>query len=122
MATACTKDPLKNLSDEESRIYITQRDSTVNFRAFNTFSIADSVAYINNNQLVTRFTAVDSQFIGAIKSQMQQRGFVLVPRSQNPDIGITVSRVYSTYQGIVDYSNYYDDYWDPFYWGCFYNS
>jgi hypothetical protein len=117
MATACTKDPLKNLSDEESRIYITQRDSTVNFRAFNTFSIADSVAYINNNQLVTRFTAVDSQFIGAIKSQMQQRGFVLVPRSQNPDIGITVSRVYSTYQGIVDYSNYYDDYWDPFYWG-----
>src|SRR5688572_27300708 len=117
MITSCTKDPLKDLSDEESRIYITQRDSTVNFRAFKTFSIADSVAYINNNQLVTRFTAVDAQFIEAIKNQMQQRGYVFVPRNQNPDIGITVSRIYTTYQGIVDYSNYYYDYWDPFYWG-----
>jgi len=117
IASACTKDPLKNLSDEESRIYITQRDSTVNFANFNTFSIADSVAYINNNQLVTRFTEVDAQFIEAIKNQMQQRGFVFVPRNQNPDIGITVSRVYSTYQGIIDYSDYYYDYWDPFYWG-----
>lgn len=117
MITSCTKDPLKDLSDEESRIYITQRDSTVNFKAFKTFSIADSVAYINNNQLVTRFTAVDAQFIEAIKNQMQQRGYVFVPRNQNPDIGITVSRIYTTYQGIVDYSNYYYDYWDPFYWG-----
>ena len=48
---------------------------------------------------------------------MQQRGFVLVPRGQNPEIGITVSRIYNTYQGIVDYTNYYYDYWDPFYWG-----
>ena len=117
MLSACTKDPLKNLSTEESRIYITQRDSTVSFANFNTFSIADSVAYINNNQAVTRFTAVDEQFIEAIKAQMQQRGFTFVPRSQNPDIGITVSRIYSTYQGIVEYTDYYYDYWDPFYWG-----
>ena len=117
MITSCTKDPLKDLSDEESRIYITQRDNTVNFRAFKTFTIADSVAYINNNQLVTRFTAVDAQFIEAIRNQMQQRGFVFVSRNQNPDIGITVSRIYTTYQGIVDYTNYYYDYWDPLYWG-----
>lgn len=114
---ACTKDPLKNLSNEESRIYITQRDSTINFTAFKTFSIADSVAYINNNQVVTRFTAVDRDFIEAIKSQMISRGFTLVTRNQNPDLGITVSRIYSTYQGIVEYSNSYYDYWDPFYWG-----
>lgn len=117
IASSCTKDPLKNLSEEESRIYITQRDSTVNFGNFSTFNIADSVAYINNNQAVTRFTAVDAQFIEAIKNKMEQRGFVFVPRNQNPDIGITVSRIYSTYQGIVDYSNFYYDYWDPFYWG-----
>jgi hypothetical protein len=117
VATACRKDVLKNLSNEESRIYITQRDSTVNFATFNTFSIADSVAYINNNQMVARYSAVDSQFIAAVKAQMQQRGFVLVPKNQKPDLGITVSRVYSTYQGIVEYSNNYYDYWDPFYWG-----
>jgi hypothetical protein len=116
-ASACTKDPLKNLSDEESRIYITQRDSTVNFRSFKTFSIADSVAYISNNQTISRFSSVDGQFIEALKNQMQQRGFVLVPKTQKPDLGITVSRVYNTYQGIVEYSNYYYDNWDPFYWG-----
>ena len=117
MMASCTKDPLKNLSAEESRIYITQRDSSVNFASFNTFSIADSVAYINNNQVVSRFTAVDAAFIAAIKRQMQQRGFVEVSRTQNPDLGITVSRVYNTYQGIVEYTDYYYDYWDPFYWG-----
>lgn len=115
--TACTKDPLNNLSDAESRIYITQRDSTVSFSRFSTFSIADSVAYINNNQVVTRFSAVDAQFIESVKNKMQQRGFRLVARNQSPDLGITISRVYSTYQGIVEYSNYYYDYWDPFYWG-----
>ena len=25
--------------------------------------------------------------------------------------------MYSTYQGIVEYTDYYYDYWDPFYWG-----
>jgi hypothetical protein len=117
LASACTKDPLKNLSSEESRIYITQRDSTANFHSFNTFSIADSVAYINNNQSVVRFSEVDSRFIEAIKNKMQQRGFVMVQKNQKPDLGITVSRIYSTYQGIVEYSDYYYDYWDPFYWG-----
>lgn len=115
--SACTKDPLKNLSDEESRIYITQRDSTVNFTSFKTFSIADSVAYINNNQVVTRFSDVDRQFIIAVRNQMQQRGFTQVAKNLKPDLGITVSRIYNTYQGIVEYSNYYNNYWDPFYWG-----
>lgn len=116
-AVGCTKDPLKDLSAEESRIYITQRDSTVIFPSFKTFSIADSVAYINNNQVVSRFSDVDAQFISAIRAKMKERGFAEVPRSQNPDLGITVSRVYSTYQGIVEYTDYYYDYWDPFYWG-----
>ena len=117
LASACTKDPLKDLTDEESRIYITQRDSTITFGSFKTFSIADSVAYINNNQVVSRFSAVDAQFISAVQNQMQQRGFVLVAKNQTPDLGITISRVYNTYQGIVEYSNSYYDYWDPFYWG-----
>ena len=92
-AVGCTKDPLKDLSAEESRIYITQRDSTVIFPSFKTFSIADSVAYINNNQVVSRFSDVDAQFISAIRAKMKERGFAEVPRSQNPDLGITVSRV-----------------------------
>ena len=40
---SCTKDPVNKLSSEETRIYITNHDSTVNFSSFKTFSIADSV-------------------------------------------------------------------------------
>ena len=50
--TSCAKDPLANLTSEESRIYITDHDSTANFSAFKTFSIADSVAVINDGQVI----------------------------------------------------------------------
>lgn len=117
MTYGCRKNPLKDMSDEESRIYITQRDSTIKFSSFHTFYIADSVAYISNNQLITRYAPVDAQFIAAVKAKLQQRGFTPVAKNQRPDLGITVSRIYTTYQGIVEYANYYNSYWDPFYWG-----
>ncbi len=45
--TSCTKDPINNMSYEDSRVYITQRDTSVNFSSYATFYIADSVAVIN---------------------------------------------------------------------------
>ena len=44
--TGCTKQPVDNLSTDESRIYITDHDSTVNFSNYKTYSISDSVAVI----------------------------------------------------------------------------
>ncbi len=117
----CTKEPLNNLSDEESRIYITNYDSSVNFSSFKTFSVADSVAVINNNQLTKKsLTDVDAAFIIAVKTQMQQHGYTLVNKDQNPDLGINISRIYNTYTGVVSYPDYwggYPGFWDPYYWG-----
>lgn len=51
---------------------------------------------------------------------MQQLNYVLVPKDQNPDLGINVSRIVNVYSGVfsyVDYSGYYYGYWDPYYWG-----
>ena len=118
--TSCSKDPLANLTDEESRIYITDHDSTVNFSAYNTFSISDSVAVINNGQASKESTASDLAFINAVKSQMQAAGFTLVGRSSNPDLAINVNRIYNTSTGVISYNNYYDyygGYWDPYYYG-----
>ncbi len=39
--TSCSKDPLANLTESESRIYITDHDSTANFSSFNTYSISE---------------------------------------------------------------------------------
>lgn len=120
MFTGCTKDPLGNLTAEESRIYITNHDSTVNFSGYKTFSISDSVAVINDGRASKEITATDQAFINAVKAEMQAKGFKLVSKSAKPDLGINVSRIYNTSTGIVSYSNYYDAYggfYDPYYWG-----
>ena len=121
LATGCVKEPIKHMTTDESRIYITNHDSTVNFRSFATFSITDSVAVITNDRLERKaLTDVDAAFINAVKQQMQQLNYQLVPKNQNPDLGINVSRIVNVSTGVfsyVDYSDYYYGYWDPYYWG-----
>jgi hypothetical protein len=118
---SCTKEPLNNLNEDESRIYITNYDSSTVFSKYKTFSIVDSVSIINNNKLDKKaLTDFDAAVIAAVKSRMGEQGYTLVNKSQNPDLGINVSRIYNTYTGIVSYPDYwgsYYGYWDPFYWG-----
>lgn len=121
MFTSCAKDPLANLTDEESRIYITDHDSSANFSAFGTFSISDSVAVVDNGRAAKQLNATDQAYIDAVKSEMQAKGFTLVAKNANPDLGINVTRIYNTSTGIISYDNYYNDYYggyyDPYYWG-----
>jgi hypothetical protein len=118
---ACQKDPLKDLSPAESRIYVTNHDSAISFSSFKTFSIADSVAYFQDNQVAGKdLSEFDAAAIALVTSAMQSRGFQLVSRTDSPDLGITVSRVYSTQTGIMSYPGYWDSYggyYDPYYWG-----
>ena len=121
MLGSCSEDPVGKLSSEETRLYITNYDSTANFSSFKTFSISDSVAIISNNHLreKTRDT-YDSLMIAAVVNAMVQRGYTQVSNSQNPDLGINVNNIINTYTGYVDYGSYYGDYygyWDPYYWG-----
>jgi hypothetical protein len=120
--TSCKKDPIKNLEGDEGQIYITKHSDSVNFSSFHTFSIADSVAVISNNRLEGKvLTDVDAAYINAVKTQLVQRGFTQVAKNQNPDLGITISRIYNTSTGVFDYGSYWDpyygSYWDPYYWG-----
>ena len=118
--TSCVKDPLNNLTQEESRIYITNYDSTANFSAFQTFSVADSVAVVENGKFLGRdLTSWDASFISALKNKMQSLGYTLVSRNDNPDLGVTVSSITNTSTGIISYDDYtggYGGYWDPYYW------
>jgi len=115
--TSCKKDPIKNLSGDEGQIYITNHADSVNFSSFRTFSVADSVAvYQNNKYLGKELSSSDAAYIQAVKDQLTQRGYTLVSKDQNPDLGVTVSQVYNTSTGIFDYGSYYGGY-DPYYWG-----
>jgi hypothetical protein len=116
----CAKQPLDNISSEESRIYITDHDSTVNFTNYKTYSISDSVAVIDNNKSTQQLNDVDSAYILAVKKYMQQAGYQLVTRKQNPDLGVNVNHIISTTTGVISYGDYWNDYggyWDPYYWG-----
>ncbi|WP_431211899.1 DUF4136 domain-containing protein [Puia sp. P3] len=117
----CKKDPLNNLTNDESRIYITNYDTTANFSSYSTFSIADSVAVIQDNQFAGRQkNGFDSLAINAVTQLMQQRGYQKVGTKDSPHLAIDVSRIYNTSTGVFsygDYWDYYGGYWDPYYWG-----
>ena len=118
---SCTKDPLKNMTNEESRIYITNYDSTVNFSSFKTYSISDSVAVVNNGSLQKKtLTETDAAFIQALKNIMQERGYQLVTKDEHTDLGINISSIINNQTGVISYPSYwgyYNSYWDPYYWG-----
>ena len=117
---SCTKEPLNHLTQEESRIYVTNSDSTVNFGAFKTYSISDSVVVLDNGQSYKDLQPSDQAYIDAVNKYMQQRGYAKAPKENNPDIGIDVNRIYNTstgYYSYDDYWDYYGGYWDPYYWG-----
>lgn len=116
----CTKEPLNNLSQEESRIYVTNADTTINFGSFKTYSISDSVVVLDNGQAYKDLQPSDQAYIDAVNKYMQQRGYVKVAKDAKPDIGVDVNRIYNTatgYYSYNDYWDYYGGYWDPYYWG-----
>jgi hypothetical protein len=51
---------------------------------------------------------------------MQSRGYTFVNRNLQPDLGVTVNRIYNTSTGIIRYNDYFNNFnsfYDPFYWG-----
>jgi hypothetical protein len=116
----CAKDPVNNLNSDEGRIYITDHDSSVNFTNYKTFSISDSVAVIRNGKSSKELSITDSAYISAVKKYMEAAGYQMVTKKQNPDMGVDVNNIISTYTGVVSYDDYwnnYGGYWDPYYWG-----
>jgi hypothetical protein len=71
---------------------------------------------LDNGQSYKDLKPVDQAYIDAVNKYMQQRGYVLVSKENNPDIGIDVNRIYNTttgYYSYDDYWDYYGGYWDP---------
>src|SRR5512146_2746255 len=101
LAAGCRKDPINNLSEEESRIYITNHDSSVSFSQYQTFSISDSVPVIDGSDVSVQNSQADQAFISAVKAEMQQRGYTLVNRNEHPDLGVTISRIINTSTGVI---------------------
>jgi hypothetical protein len=119
--SSCRKDPLKDMTAEESRIYITNFDDQINFASYSTFSIVDSVVVLSNSKDPKKeLTAYDSTFISEVTKNMQARGYTLVSKSAKPDLAINLSRIDNTFTSIYYNPGYWGGglgYWDTGYWG-----
>ena len=117
----CKKDPLNNLTNDETRIYITNYDTTASFSNYNTFSIVDSVDIIQDNQLLGKQLGLfESSVIRTIQLNMKQSGYTMVNKTGNPDLAINISEITNTSTGVFSYTDYwnsYDSFYDPYYWG-----
>ena len=119
---ACSKSASDGLSNEESRVYITNRDEAATFNSYRSFSIVDSVLIYINNAPSRQLTADDMALLDAIKSQMQSRGYVYAEKSDSPDLGINVTKVDQRVSSVIidPYPGSWSTlpgYWDPNYWG-----
>jgi hypothetical protein len=120
LLASCRKEPLDNLTEEESRIYVTNHDSTINFSTYATFSIVDSVAVISNSGAKKELTTYDQQLIASVKSQLEARGYVAVSKEAKPDLAVNLSRIDNTSYSAAWTPGYWSGwpgYWDAGYWG-----
>lgn len=120
--SGCSKDPLKDMTDEESRIYVTNRADSVDFTTYSSFSIADSVAVISNSSGTNEraLTDYDKKLIADVSAAMVAKGYKLVPRSAKPDLAVNLTRIDNTYSSVYYDPGYWSGiggYYDPFYWG-----
>lgn len=119
--SSCGKDPLKDMTEEESRIYVTNRADSVDFTSYKTFSIADSVAVASNSNTEQRaLTDYDKKLIADVTQSLQARGYSLVNRAAKPDLAVNLTRIDNTYSSIIYDPGYWSGiggYFDPFYWG-----
>ncbi|QKZ12625.1 DUF4136 domain-containing protein [Spirosoma sp. KUDC1026] len=110
--TACRDNALDNLSPEDSKVYITNYDRSVNFAQYRTFSMPDSVVIESNDGYRPALGALESSFTSGVASALTSRGFQRVSRGQSADLGVAVIRVDNQYTGVgVDPYAYYGGYW-----------
>ncbi len=120
--SSCFKSPLNDLSNEEGRVYITNRDESAVFTSYKTFSIVDSVLIYNNNGASAQLTADDIALLNSIKSQMQSRGYILENKNDSPHLGINVTKIDQRFTSVIidpvpgGWARL-PGYWDPIYWG-----
>ena len=101
LAVSCRKEPTRQLSDDESRIYITNKATGTNFGRFTTFAVRDSVLNVDGDNRTYQLNNVDRAFIQAVRVNMRARGYTEVTTAQSPDLGLLVTRITKTSTGTI---------------------
>ena len=113
MLSACRENAIDGLQPEDQAVYITNRDRTVDFTQYRTFSLPDSVVVESNDRYRPSLTTTESQFVTSVVNGLTERGFQRVGQGQPADLGVAVIRVDNRYTGVGvnPYGSYYSNYW-----------
>ena len=136
VAVACHKEPSASEFDGEFMVYTAHSDNVQDFSVYNTFTVADSLLYIDGNR---GYRSADSWALNIRKqyiSAMEDLGYEYVdtgmmdddlktevPGDPQADLGIQISYIVSTdyFTAHMPYDPYwwygYPGYWYPGYWG-----
>lgn len=107
---SCTKYPPDSERLLEDLTVLTQYDTKTDFNTFHTYALAPSIKKITDKDTVEITNQEAQNILDQIDKNMQARGFLKVPGSNSPDLGIQA--VY--YENTYVYAYYYD------YWGYYY--
>ncbi|WP_420152928.1 DUF4136 domain-containing protein [Siphonobacter sp.] len=109
--TACERDPVKDLDPNDSKVFITNH-SNVDYKAYKTFSIPDSVLIVENDRSGRGAAVQDLVYIDRIAKNLIANGYTRVARTAKPDLEVTPARISYTQSGYVPtYNPWYDPYW-----------
>jgi hypothetical protein len=117
IALGCQPEP-DNLKLYDQLVVKTNYDPSANFGSYSTYAIAtDTIGFVSNQSSDTILTNSDSELVRPIisrmKSNLEQRGYSLVDKDQDPDLGINVMIVnnLNLFQQVVDPGYYYPSYY-----------
>jgi hypothetical protein len=110
-AVACEEEPT---SIDDLDTVITLYDSTVDFGAFLTYAMPDSIIHIGADTTMRLSRHFDPVILDEIAAQMSAAGYVRVadPRAATPDVVVLAGVTSSTH---VAYATYPVEYWDWWY-------
>lgn len=120
---SCKKIP--DTSELSSKfVVITTRAKDVNFGSYKTYFISDTITYISNTPTADSIIvgARAKQIQDAIKSNMAARGYTLVARNANPDLGMASIAIKDLNVGVTYPPGWwwgYPGYPGGCYYGCY---
>ncbi len=105
--TSCTKYPPSSGRVTQDLVVYTQYDVTVNFNEYKTFSLPNTVVYIDGKDTSTLNNANATVLLNRIAADMKTRGFEQIANTAKPDLGVNVTAIKTTTTTVYSPGWYY---------------
>lgn len=107
---SCSPNAIKDLTPEDSQVFITDVKSGVNWNAYATFVLPDSVFLLNNQRAGIWNDLRAPRMTSSVATNLASRGYRRVDRSAKPDLGVNIIGITNVQNDLVANPN-------PWGWG-----